>query len=150
MKTAFIVVFVAFAGFAQAQGIYRCGNTFSQQPCGADAKVVQAPPVRVAAMKALPDTPPADKVIEANKLACAAAVRSAMKDPESARMGEARRSRPDVDYFKGRSFHVVTYFVNANGKNSYGGYTGEKLHICSFDPDEKRIIRTAEIGPAIK
>ena len=150
MKTALATLLFLLTTFAHTQGIYRCGNSFTEQPCGADAKVVQTPQVRVASMKALPDTPPADSVIEANKLACAAAVRSAMKDPESARMGEARRSRPDVDYFKGRSFHVVTYFVNANGKNSYGGYTGEKLHICSFDPDETRIIRTAEIGPAVR
>lgn len=150
MKSALTILLFLLTAFAQAQGIYRCGNNFTQQPCGADAKVVQVAPVKLAAMKALPDNPPADSVIEANKLACVAAIRSGMKDPESARMGTARRSGADVDYFNGRSFHVVTYTVNANGKNSYGGYTGEKLHICSFDPDEKRIIRTAEIGPAIK
>ena len=150
MKTVLATTLFLLATFAQGQGIYRCGNTFTQQPCGADAKVIQAAPVRAAAVKELPDNPPADSVIEANKLACVAAVRGAMKDPESARITPAKRSGPSVDYFNGERVNVVSYWVNANGKNSYGGYTGEKLHICSFDPDEKRIIRTTEIGPAVR
>ena len=150
MKHALVALFFLPAALAQAQGVYRCGNSFSEQPCGPDAKVLQAPPVKLSSIRKLPDTPPADSVIEANKQTCAAAVRAAMKDPDAARVGAARRSGADVDYFNGRAFHVVTYFVNANGKNSYGGYTGDKLHICSFDPGETRLIRTAEIGPAVR
>lgn len=149
MKTVLAAAVFLPSAFAQAQGIYRCGNGFTEQPCGADAKVLQAPPARAVPVKELPDNPPPDSVIEANKLSCVAAIRSSMKDPESARITPAKRSGPSVDYFNGQRFNAVSYWVNANGKNSYGGYTGEKLHICSFDPGEKYIIRTAQIGPAV-
>ncbi|HEY3046819.1 MAG TPA: hypothetical protein VGJ72_05050 [Polaromonas sp.] len=150
VRPALIFVLALLGATGHAQTMYRCGNTFSERPCGPDAKVLVQGPAKEQPLVALPDTPPSADVIEANKLACASAVRNAMKDPEAARIGTVTRSGPGVDYFQMRTFQVVIYFVNANGKNSYGGYTGEKLHMCSFDPSEKTIIRTRELGPAVK
>lgn len=103
----------------------------------------QAPPVKAQRVSKLPDTPPAQELIEKNKATCTAAVRNGMKDPGAANMGTVSRLSSDVDYFNGQTFNVVSYAANANGKNSYGGYTGEKLQICSSDPDERRIVRTS-------
>lgn len=91
MKTAIAAMFVLLSASAHAQGIYRCGIDFSQQPCGPNAKDVQALPVKAKRVGKLPDTPPAQDLIEKNKAACTAAVRNGMKDPDAAKIGIASR-----------------------------------------------------------
>lgn len=150
MKTLLATLIFAFAALAQAEGVYRCGNTYSGKPCGPDAKMLVAPPLRQVALQKLTDNPPDAGRIAFNQQACVDAVRRAMKDPDAARMGPGSRGGASLDYIEGRTVQVVTYFVNANGKNSYGGYTGEKLHMCSFDPTEKVMLRTKEIGDAVR
>ena len=146
-----ILVSCAFsAQVSVAQGVYRCGSVFSEHPCGAGAQVLKAPPVRPIPVTALPDNPPPGATIAANKSACAAAIRASMKDPGAAQLGEVLRLGPAVDRVNGSDFQVVNYAANVNGKNSYGAYTGERLHLCAFDSAEKRILRVAEIGPGIR
>lgn len=109
-------------GAAQAQGVYKCGSTYSQTPCAPDAQKIevkaapvdcsslahtftdackpkpverpQAAMVRVQKeIDALPRTPPPPRdVIDANKQLCRARVLSLLKDPESARVEEVRRA----------------------------------------------------------
>lgn len=125
------------SGAAGAQTMYRCGNTFSQQPCGADAKEVNIAP----AVARLPkDVLPAPEVVERNKKLCEQVVRMRMKDPEGARITELKRvgvRRFDLP----NTPTGVTYLLTVNGKNSYGGFTGEEPKICIFSLDETKFLQ---------
>ncbi len=130
---------------ASAQGVYRCGNTFSEQPCGPDAKQIVAPPMKE---KLQADTPPSQAVIAANLATCEKATRTKMKDPDAAQIKLIGRVGPSFMYSKGKRIQGVTYHIAANGKNSYGGYTGEKLYVCGFDTTEQTLIFSEETDRA--
>lgn len=127
------------AAFASAQTMYRCGNTFSQQPCGQDAKEVaiqgvpqprKVPPMPV-------DEPASPETLAAARTMCEAAITGQLKDPASAkfdapiRMG--LRRTPD-----GVILRDYTVYVNA--KNSFGGYTGAKRWTCSLNAAETSVL----------
>jgi hypothetical protein len=156
---------------APAQAIYRCGSTFSQSPCGSgqvQLKVAPTPSASTtpggalaavkqgAAFKKLKDDlivrrrqgPPAGDVVRANIKACDAGIRGAMKDPEGARVKDVTRVGPSIDANGGLDALVagVDYSAIVNGRNSYGGYTGEKPWICVFDTTEATIIRVKKVG----
>ena len=128
---------LAMIGSVSAQTMYRCGNTFSQQPCGHDAKAIDITPVVAKLPK---DVLPAPEVIERNKGLCEQVVRMRMKDPEGARITEMKRVGV-------RSFNLpntptgVAYLLSVNGKNSYGGYTGETPKVCIFSLDETKFLQ---------
>lgn len=90
-----------------------------------------------------PSVPPSSEVIEANKKRCLARVMAMLKDPESARVSEVSRAPgPAPDYEAARGwFPSVAYTLSVNAKNSYGGYTGSKPWLCSFDLSEKELLR---------
>jgi hypothetical protein len=135
------------AATVSAQGLYRCGNTFSDQPCGPGAKVLvaptetQRPPVKPA------DIPPSSEQIAANAATCERQTRSLLKDPESARIKDISRAGTALQYRSGKNFYGIDYRMNVNAKNSYGGYVGEKLYACVFALDEKTWLFSQEIGP---
>lgn len=130
-----IILAAALTGAASAQTMYRCGNTFSQQHCGPDAKVMDITPPEVRRASAV--TP---EVVEANKRLCEFALRLRMKDPESARITNV--SRLGVQYYNiPNTPPGVTYTALVNGKNSYGGYTGEDSKICIFSLDETKFVK---------
>lgn len=134
-----------FSTGAHAQGVYRCGNTFSERPCGPDAKQIMAPPMKET-LRA--DTPPSADVIAANLALCERVTRAKMKDPESAKITPIGRVGPAFMYRAGKRVQGVAYHIAANGKNSYGGYTGEKLHVCGFDAAEQALIFSEETDKA--
>jgi hypothetical protein len=83
------------------------------------------------------------EAIERNKQRCLARITAMLKDPESARLSEVTRARepaPDYETNKGW-FPSISYTVNVNAKNSYGGYTGSKVWLCSFDLKEQELLR---------
>lgn len=135
LKTIIAVVALTAAVGSSAQTMYRCGNNFSQVPCGPDAqRIGPAPP---AELKEPVDIPPPADQIAANSAICEAKTRASMKDPESARIKGLSRLGTQLQYYQGRSFYGVTYFLTVNAKNGYGGYTGDQLYQCVFSPDEK-------------
>ena len=173
-----LFVGLLFQAPAFTQTIYKCGSTFSQTPCAADAKKIEVKPAvgidcsdykntlsdacrsktasnaatevseaRAKVQKqidALPPTlPPPPEVVDANKKRCVARILAMLKDPESARVGEvSRASGPAPDYESIRGwFPSIAYTVSVNAKNSYGGYTGSKTWLCSFDLSEKELLR---------
>lgn len=70
MKTSHIALAaaLALAGACQAQTMYRCGNTFSQQPCAPDARAVAVPTPAAGAVKAPTDKPVISEADRLNKL----------------------------------------------------------------------------------
>ena len=76
---------------------------------------------------------------------CETAVRNQMKDPESARFKDMHRSRTDRWCTK-PPIQVRYYWVTVNGKNSYGGYVGEKPYRCALDMTESVVLGISQIG----
>lgn len=115
-----------------SQVMYRCGNTFSQQPCGADAKQMDVPgaakvppPVPVPA-----DTPASPEVIDNAKALCQQRVTAMLKDPDSVKFVSVERAQLRRT---GANIVVRDYALLVNAKNSFGGYTGAKRWTCSLD-----------------
>lgn len=153
MKTTLcaIIAMLTTCAFAQS-AMYRCGNTYSETSCGADAKVLQAPKVKLLPVKATPlvDHPPHESVIAGNIALCEKEARAKMKDPAAALITPARRGGLTLQYDHGRTYPGVDYLLNINGKNSYGGYTGEKLWNCVFNENETVLVRLYEVGPSVR
>lgn len=138
MRNLFVGALIIFAlQSAHAEKLYRCGNTFSQVPCGPNEKEVRA------RSDVLADSAPggADRA-EAMKAACVDWIRNvpAWKDRESVKISGLRRGRFLVHSIDGEPTMVVTYLALVNGKNSYGGYTGEKSFVCYANQQETKII----------
>jgi hypothetical protein len=151
------------SGIAYGQNVYRCGSTFSEMPCGEGQKKINAQAngqsnehsaimraheetVRKLKIK-LPDiNPPSEQSISTNKDICMKATRSALKDPESARLEEVVRVGPAYDYDGSKTYPAVSYALWINAKNSYGGYTGKKQWSCVFSADETSLLRVYQIG----
>lgn len=123
---------------ASAQTMYRCGNTFSQQPCSAGAKEVPTSgvPQPIVATVASPDQ------VEKMKVACRSWITNvpSWKDRSSIQIGEIKRLDPERRDVAGRSQLVVPYMALVNAKNSMGGYTGERPYGCYTNGDETKII----------
>lgn len=68
------------------------------------------------------------------------------KDPDSLKISDvARIGFTTITLHDARTM-VVQYRANVNGKNSYGGYTGNKLAICYLDQTETRLLRVLAPG----
>lgn len=167
---AWLVMTVSLCGAAQGQTVYRCGAVFSQVPCGEGQKEVRVQANgstrgagydsrsvdeilrdsdevrRKLSLKLEDPRPPAEAVITSNIGLCEAAARTVLKDEESARFGKSVRLGPAYDYFLGKTYRAVRYSMKINAKNSYGGYTGEKLWMCVFDETETKLVRVDQVG----
>jgi hypothetical protein len=152
-----IFLLCALCATAHAQQVYRCGSTYSQTPCGAVAKEIPIStgdrPQTIESIQAdlaktkrllttkIPDVATSPELVEANKRTCTQIIRSSMKDPESARIGDVSRVGAANSYYAGKNYQAVSYTALVNGKNSYGGYVGEKPYYCEFSMDEKTFMR---------
>lgn len=139
MTLRMLALIVSFAaGPVLAQTMYRCGNNYSQTPCGADAKKVDivVPQKSNSSVSRKLKDESTDEIKAKTVELCKAAVIARLKDPESARFSGIERSNslerriplPDGPLLKTSG---VNGYVNA--KNSMGGYTGNKLFFCSVD-----------------
>ena len=187
-RLALLSITLASTGVCSAQAVYRCGSTYSQQPCAPDARKVDIKvadpcdseanrwksecynrPRRTdaasekhvselaAGIKAAEDENektvdkmrfqiPAPQQVASNKTKCLEKISSSLKDPDSAKFGSVIRIGPELDRIERVSVPRFWYSVMVNAKNSYGGYTGEKTHICAFMPDEITLERTWQVG----
>lgn len=122
---------------AQAQHLYRCGNNFSQVPCGEDAKPSPSYKGFAAPIKG----GESDRTSNM-KAACIEWLRSmpAWKDRDSVKVQNVSRGKADVKTIDGVPAVIVRYTASVNAKNSYGGYTGEKLAVCYANEQETKIV----------
>ena len=149
---------------SNAQSMYRCGNTFSQQPCGSDAKEMPLPKERGCEFeenkytskcieerykklsanssvteKALPlpsDEPATAETLEFARKTCEGRITMQLKDPDSAKFEQPLR----LGFRRTSGGQILRdYAVYVNAKNSYGGYTGKKRWTCSFDQLERTV-----------
>ena len=145
LKLSAALVLTLAAG-ASAQALYRCGSTFSDQPCGPDTKVLIAPRARAAKLTAPVDVPPPQAQIDANIATCERQTRTQLKDPETARIKSISRGGVSLVRHQGADLYAPVYHMNVNAKNSHGGYTGEKLYICVYAADERTWLYSQEIS----
>ena len=179
---ALIFALSAAATGVAAQPVYKCGSTYSQEPCapGAHEIKIHRPPLdpnsldgmrtrwaaedvqraktgaalaeirdkqRLAALSdidnASPLNPPTAAQMALNENLCKAEIVERMKDPDTVKFRGFRRSpKADVsiDSRTGMPHAGVSYYIDVNGKNSYGGYTGFKASRCVFNLKETLVL----------
>ena len=153
----FLVGVLVASRVASAQTLYRCGSTYSQTPCSSDATLLRVGPdtasksADASFSKALADAklkpPPSPEFVRGRLQECERKIKSLMKDPEAARISDGSRMGPDLQYLKGvGAYNGTSYTFKVNGKNSYGGYTGNKLWTCVYDLTETKFITANEVG----
>lgn len=149
-KLLLCATIVLCAGQANAQKMYRCGATYSQTPCAADAKEIDMRGAAVSAgdtsTKKLPDN--ASEQTKARSLElCKTAVVGILKDPESAKFQNVARSNSlerRLPALNGPLVKTAGFNGYVNARNSFGGYTGNKLFFCSLDYEtETRVLDVA-------
>ncbi|MCS4509148.1 hypothetical protein [Xylophilus ampelinus] len=150
IRTWWVILFLAPCLTAGAQTMYKCGNTYSQNPCDSAAREyklpgAKAPPATASAIASGKPLSPADESkVEALKARCADALRTVpmWKDRDTIKMGSINRGTEtrSVVLSNGSFRQVVPYYTMINAKNSYGAYGGEKVAACYFDLDEKSLV----------
>jgi hypothetical protein len=125
-------VAVLLAGTSDAQTLYRCGNTFSQVPCAADAASMQTRADKVA------DAPTAAH--GADLCSTAAPTILALSDPYSMQIESVKRAPAESILYGNRPTTAHTYLMLINAKNQYGAYTGTRAYACHLSEDEQRVL----------
>lgn len=130
---------------AHAEKVYRCGSVFSQQPCGADAKVTEIATGTPGGVRKLQDTA-TDATKQRSQEMCKSAVVGQLKDPESARFASIARGIPlerPMPAPGGPMTKTVSYSGYVNAKNAMGGYTGDKMFGCTLNFAETEVLEVS-------
>ena len=147
VKVYLCTVAISVGSSCWAQKMYRCGSTYSQTPCGAEAKEIEIKGAPAASngvvSKKLQDNAPEELRAKSIEL-CKLAVLGQLKDPDSAKFQNISRSNSlerRLPALNGPFVKTSGFNGYVNAKNSYGGYTGNKLFFCSVDYEtETRIL----------
>lgn len=124
MRIVLLAALAVLPAAGMAQQVYRCGAAYQAQPCdGGKALDIKA-------------TAPAPNHERAKTL-CDVLLQARLKDPESARLVTEWRYI-GAQRYQGEA--AVAYGRMVNGKNDFGGYTGEKATICYLTPDGQRML----------
>ncbi len=126
----------ALAPAVRAQQLYRCGNTYSQTPCAADAK-----PTRLHQGSA-PEKAAGPAGFELCSAAAVKAVRS--PEPESARVQPVGERVSQVIQYAGKPLAAHRYDLTVDAKNRGGVYAGPVAFSCWLSEDQARVL---QLGP---
>jgi hypothetical protein len=124
---------------AQAQVVYRCGNTFSQTPCGADAKVIAESGYRLSKSdERFPPSRTQNTETEQRAITlCIRKVVANLKRAEGTRfVGPERGSMAWIEKLDGtdrRAARIYTLW-------SYGAIDGKRRFRCVFNLEETEIL----------
>jgi hypothetical protein len=142
MKKGMMVLAMTFVcATVQAQVTYRCGNTYSQTPCGDDAKVLTTPGWQLS--KSTAPLPP-DRLagLETEQRAvrvCAEKVAANLKRPEGTRVvGPERGPLVWVEKLDGSDRRPARIYSGV----LYGGYDGKKSFRCVLNMEETVVLTT--------
>ncbi|MET0333433.1 MAG: hypothetical protein ABW190_04115 [Rhizobacter sp.] len=134
MRLLFTMLVAALmAGTAGAQTLYRCGNTYSQTPCAADAASARL------SANAAPDVAAGSGGQEL--CASEGVAQLGFPDPESTRVRSITRAGTEVIQYAGKALAARRYNMVLNTKNSSGAYTGERSYHCYLSEDERRVLK---------
>lgn len=118
-----------FSPFVMAGTAYRCGNTFSQTPCGENAK-----------KQTLNSESAANSSDFISVCLSKAKELIQFKDSESLRVESSSKPVAKVIEYADAKLMAYEVTININGKNSYGGYGGAEPYICHLSQDKKRVL----------
>lgn len=132
LATGLVALFV-LAPSANSQQMYKCGNTYSQTPCAADAK-----PARLHQGTA-PDKAPGASGFEL----CAVAAKNAVgtPEPESARVQPLGQRVSEVIQYAGQPLSAHRYDLTVDAKTQYGVFSGPVAHSCWLSEDQARVLQ---------
>jgi hypothetical protein len=124
---------------AQAQQMYKCGNTYSQTPCSSETK-----PTRLF-QSATPDKEPGLTGYEL----CAATAPGKVVTPEreSARVQALGQRVSEVIQYAGQPISAHRYDLTIDAKTQYGVYSGPVAYSCWVSEDQARILHFARRRP---
>ncbi len=122
--------------------VYKCGSTYSQTPCGENAKVIQIrPSMEVSDGQKLKDIPLNIEKLNIEYCQERLKIGSPWKDRDSLKFSPTIRSKSSAFVkINGKQTEVVPYITKVNAKNSYGAYAGDSLAVCYFDLNESKIL----------
>ncbi|MEP7296287.1 MAG: hypothetical protein ABI702_08865 [Burkholderiales bacterium] len=118
---------------AAAQPLYRCGNTFSQTPCSADAAPVRA------RSNAVPDAAPGAAGAEL----CTVTARKELDidDTGPIVIGSVVKAPAEVIQYADKPTATRAYVVNLKLKGAALAYDGPRSYACNLSEDERRVLR---------
>ena len=132
------MLLVLASGAAAAQQLYRCGNTYSQVPCAANAeprKMLRDNSVGGGAAAA-----------QSGKDLCRRQVSGAagLVDPYSVVVESVSEGRHDTIRIGDELVVARRYDVALNAKNEFGAYSGVQVYRCFVSEDEQRLLKVQE------
>lgn len=135
MKSLLLPPFLIFSLSAQAGTLYRCGNTFSQIPCGDNAQTVQ-----VQGGEAGKNAVPA----ELAKHVCVSDLRKwvPFPDPDNLKIESMSRGTPEIIEYAGTKLMARRYELRVNLPNAAPG----RNYSCFVSEDNQRILKVSASG----
>jgi hypothetical protein len=117
---------------AAAQQLYRCGNTYSQTPCGANAAAVRSHGDAVA------DTAPGPRGGEL----CSAAVAQELQldDSGTVQVDTVTKAPAEVIQYADKPTATHKFIVTLKVK-PYAPYAGPRAFACNLSEDERRVLK---------
>lgn len=133
-STITIAALLALAtGSAAAQQMYKCGNTFSQTPCGPEATVQK---VRADAVAS------AGPGLAGLELCGAeAARRIGTPEPETARVAPLGARKTEVIQYAGTALAAHRYDLSVSAKSEAGFYMAPQAFSCWVSEDQRRVLQ---------
>ena len=132
MKLLLVLSGAMLSWSAHAEPVYRCGSTYSQTPCGADAAAKKLP------SSAAPDMPAGQQ----GESLCASEglLRLGLADPEGARILGVAKLGTEVIRYADKPTAARKFAVRFNPRNAYGGLAGEQVFHCFLSEDGQRVL----------
>lgn len=126
------LLLAALPGLASAQTMYRCGNTFSQKPCGDNAAAVKAPGTQVTAGAGT----------SAPETVCSRAVLGS----GSYRIDSLESGGTDTVAYAGQTVASKLYRVGLTRLDEHGRSMGRTAAICYLSEDGQRVLKIEHPG----
>lgn len=124
-------------GLAGAQTMYRCGNTFSQKPCGDGATAVKVPGAGASGAASPGTTAPGGSTSQA---ACTRAALGA-RPTERLRVESVEFGGTEVIQYAGSSVAAKLYRISLAESAVDGSTLGYRSVTCYMSEDGQRVLR---------
>ncbi|HEY4069717.1 MAG TPA: hypothetical protein VGM74_22605 [Burkholderiaceae bacterium] len=138
LAAALALVALWIAAPAAAQQLYRCGNTYSQTPCAADAAPLRS------RSDAAPDAAPG---LSGGELCSAAVVQELqLDDSGTVQIDSVTKAPAEVIQYADKPTATHKFIVTLKIK-PYAPYSGPRAFSCNLSEDEHRVLRFAARRP---
>jgi len=132
MKLPLVLWCAMLPWWVHAEPVYRCGNTYSQTPCGADAAPKNLP------SSAVPDTPAG---LQGESLCASAGLsRLGLSDPGDAPPLGVTKLGSEVIQYADKPTVARKFAVRFNPRTAQGGHAGEQVFHCFLSEDGRRVL----------